>query len=125
MGHDDHSHGGHGKLSISPKEIEKIVARAETQVFPETPKYVSSPSGGVDLVQLKGRFRNERPRLGPDFTEEDRQWRIKWHQSQEMHHSEPFYVPALQKVNLNPIRRLYRAPLDILENALAKRMVCF
>lgn len=118
-GHSDHA----PKTSISEAEIRKILARAKTQTFSEVPKYAQSPTSGVKLMWLNGRFANERARLGPDFTEADRQWRIKYIKSLDLHPAEPFHVPNLLSSHLNPIRRFYRAPLDIVERALAKKMV--
>lgn len=119
-GHDDHH--GHAKTSISEEEIRKLLARAETQTFSEAPKYTADVCGGVPQAILAGRFENERARLGPDFTEADRQWRIKFLESQNLHPSEPFEVPRRK---LNPFRRFYRYPLNFLEDYLTKFMVCF
>lgn len=116
---------GHGhekpKLTKEDIEIQNILARAETQTFHEAPKYLASETGGVVPTSLVEKFSNERLRLGPEFTEYDRQWRIKWHQDQLLRDSEPFNVPALKY--FNPIRRFYRAPLNVVENQLCKVMV--
>lgn len=119
-GHDDHH--GHAKPSVSEEEIRKLLARAETQTFSEAPKYTADVCTGVPQAVLAGRFENERARLGPDFTEADRQWRIKYLASQNLHPSEPFEVPRRK---LNPFRRFYRYPLNLFEDYLTKYMVCF
>lgn len=116
-------HDSHNKSSISDEDINKLLARAETQTFSEAPKYAADEYSGAMPVNLAGRFENERARLGPEFTEADRQWRIKWIQDQALHHSEPYSVPAMEASNLNPIRRFYRWPLNFLENALTSVMV--
>lgn len=122
-GHSEH--GSHAKLSISQEEIKRILARAETQSFKEAPKYTADVSSGNLQMSLSGRFHNERARLGPDFTEADRQWRIKYLQAQRLTPGEPFYVPQALTSHLNPIRRFYRFPLDIFENYLAKYTVIY
>lgn len=117
--------GGHSTpaTSISPEEVKKLLARAEAQKFSEAPKYTQSPSSGVLHTSIAGRFDNERARLGPDFTEADRQWRIKWLKSQELHPSEPFHFPQLEQTNLNIFRRIYRYPLNFFEKFLEGFMV--
>lgn len=120
-------HGGHvaEEGQISPEEIRKIVSKANTQTFSEAPKYIANNLGGVESINLAGRFHNERHRLGPDFTEADRQWRIKFLSDQNLHPSEPFEVPNYKNSRLNPIRRFYRFPLDIVERAMRPKLVLF
>lgn len=120
-GHSDH--GSHGKESISPEEIRKILSKAKTQTFSEAPKYVASENGGVMMMNLAGRFDKERQRLGPDFTEADRQYRIRFLADQNLHPAEPFEVPEYYKVRYNPIRRFYRFPLDKVEVKLRSYLV--
>jgi hypothetical protein len=113
-------------------DLNRILSRAAASKTSEYPKevYPSSSSGGVMHTTIKSRFSNERDRLGPDFTETERQWRIKWYRDQHLHPNEPVKEAqeALEKELLNPIRRFYRIPFDWIEkNVLAKRMVshCF
>ena len=102
--------------------FEKIHAKAETQNISEAPKHIlSSETYGSKVMNLRGRFENERSRLGPDFTESDRQWRIKWLQSQALHPNEPYDVPQLRKVNI--FRRILRFPLEPFEDFLKKFVV--
>ena len=119
-----HDHGNKvQKTSISEEEIRKILTRAKAQIPSESPKFAHSPSSGVLHTSIEGAFSNERARLGPTFTETDRQWRIKYLESQNLHPAEPFEVPELSKVHYNPIRRFYRWPLDQLEKFLRNHMV--
>lgn len=74
-------------------------------------------------MEIKGRFANERERLGPDFDETQRQWRIKWIKDQHLHPNEPFEVKQLYIEYHNPIRRFYRKPLDLFESWLRQRTV--
>lgn len=119
-----HDHGDAvKKTSISDEEIRKILIRAKVQVPSESPKFAHSLSSGVLHTSIKGAYNNERARLGPNFNETDRQWRVKYLQSQNLHPSEPFEVPELSKVHYNPIRRFYRWPLDQVEKLLCNYMV--
>lgn len=117
--------GGGQKPPPSDKEqkTQRILNRAASAKAPE---YPPTHTGGNIPVYLAGRFAQERERLGPDFTETERQWRIKWHKDQYLHHNEPV-KEAIEKLNndlRNPIRRLYRIPLDWVEkNVLTPAMV--
>ncbi|KAH7638672.1 NADH dehydrogenase (ubiquinone) B17 subunit [Dermatophagoides farinae] len=118
-----HDHGDAvKKTSISDEEIRKILIRAKVQVPSESPKFAHSLSSGVLHTSIKGAYNNERARLGPNFNETDRQWRVKYLESQNLHPSEPFEVPELSKVHYNPIRRFYRWPLDQVEKLLCNYM---
>ena len=69
-------------------------------------------------MSLPGRFANERERLGPEFTDAERKWRIKWYKEQNLHPSEPIIVPELYCELRNPLRRFYQIPLNYLEHKL-------
>lgn len=108
--------------------VKSILARAAAAKTPEYPPlhqtYPSSMTGGVLPMVLVGRFSHERERLGPDFTDAERQWRIKWYKDQHLHPKEPFTVPLLEKEMRNPLRRFYKIPLNYLEHQiLAPRFV--
>lgn len=77
----------------------------------------SSETGGVKPMQIAGRMVNERERV-IGMTCEERQWRKQWLQDQILSHNEPRYVPELQREFTNPIRRLYKAPLDLVAKML-------
>lgn len=97
-------------------KVNRILARAAAAKTPEYPLYPSSETGGVLPLSITGRFANERERLGPDFTEADRMWRVKWHKDQQLHQNEPYHVPQLARSLKNPFRRFYTAPLDYVQN---------
>ena len=105
--------------------VSRILARASAAKAPDYPKWPSSSTGGVIPMSLVGRFANERERLGPDFNNAERQWRVKWIKDQNLHPEEPMsnnHIRALR----NPIRRFYNTPLNWVEhNLLAPRLVSF
>ncbi|CAG0878618.1 unnamed protein product [Darwinula stevensoni] len=68
-------------------------------------------TGGVKPMTIVGRVQWERERLN-EMTQEEREWRKKWLKDQELSHREPRFVPEYYKATMNPIRRLYRLPLD-------------
>ncbi|KAI7691310.1 hypothetical protein SSS_06607 [Sarcoptes scabiei] len=92
-----HGNASDSKVSISEDKIKKILTTAKIQVPSESPKYAGSETSGTFHTSIVGRFENERARLGPNFTEKDRQWRIKFLKAQDLHPSEPFDVPELRK----------------------------
>lgn len=71
-------------------------------------------------MSIVGRFANERERLGPEFTDAERKWRIKWFRDQHLHHSEPLQVPKLYHALRNPLRRWYQRPLNHLEQKVLR-----
>ncbi|XP_071057385.1 uncharacterized protein [Onthophagus taurus] len=71
----------------------------------------SSPTGGVMPMDLAGRLARERERL-LGMTDAERAFRKQYLKDQELAHGEPKFVPELYRETVNPIRRLYRAPLD-------------
>lgn len=77
----------------------------------------SSDTGGVKPMAIAGRYVRERERL-IGMTDEERFWRSQWVKDQVLSHNEPRFVPELYKEQFNPIRRMYRAPLDILARSL-------
>ncbi|KAK7866421.1 hypothetical protein R5R35_008948 [Gryllus longicercus] len=78
---------------------------------------MASPTGGVKPIPIEGRLARERERL-MGMTEAERQWRMKWLKDQELAPNEPRVVPEIRKELMNPIRRLYRLPLDTAFRAL-------
>jgi len=104
--------------------ISRILARASAAKAPDYPTWPSSSTGGSIIMTLPGRFAGERERLGPDFTEADRLWRVKWLKDQELHPTEPRIVDDLRYASKNPVRRFYMFPLNWIEtNVLAPRLV--
>ncbi|XP_054162118.1 uncharacterized protein LOC128960072 [Oppia nitens] len=118
------SHGSHGsgdhKPDNSEGELKKIYAKASTQSFAENPRYPMHPTSGVMPMSIVGRFKHERERLGPDFDNVQREWRIKTIHDRHLHPSEPFEVKQLYNEYHNPIRRFYRWPLDQFEDWLRR-----
>ena len=94
----------------SADKMDKINVQAEAQKILESPRFASSETSGTTQMSIEGRFSNERARLGPDFTEADRQWRIKWFKDQQLHPKEPYDVPGKERANINFIRRISRMP---------------
>ncbi|XP_053695695.1 uncharacterized protein LOC128743192 [Sabethes cyaneus] len=81
----------------------------------------SSNTGGVRPMTITGRMVRERERL-LNMTPEERAWRAQWLKDQVLSHNEPRYVPEYWKERLNPIRRAYRAPLDVVQKVLTPVM---
>lgn len=104
---------------------EKIISRAATQKPPEYPLHPETITGGVMPMEIAGRFEEERARLGPDFNDAERRWRIRWHADQHLTHHEPLPdSEALKAEKYWWFRRFYRKPLDLLEERVfAPRMV--
>lgn len=71
---------------------------------------------------IAGRMVNERERL-VGMTDAERAWRAQWLKDQHLSPSEPKIVPGLVKEHTNPIRRMYRFPLDTIFRALAPALV--
>ncbi|XP_065335858.1 uncharacterized protein ND-B17 [Cloeon dipterum] len=66
---------------------------------------------------IAGRMVSERERL-VGMTDAERAWRAQWLKDQHLSPNEPRFVPELQNELLNPIRRMYRWPLDTICKAL-------
>lgn len=82
----------------------------------------SSTTGGVPAFPIAGRMVRERERLS-GMTNDERLWRKQWLKDQELSHHEPKHVPEYWKERVNPIRRFYRAPLDVVWKALTPVLV--
>jgi len=70
-------------------------------------------TSGVRPMNIAGRVVREKERTS-GMNPEERAWRKKWLADQVLTANEPKYVQASQKNLLNPIRRMYRFPLDFL-----------
>lgn len=73
-------------------------------------------------MAIAGRMVRERERL-IGMTDFERNWRKQYLKDQELSHHEPKRVPAYEKEMMNPIRRLYRAPLDKLCEVMTPALV--
>lgn len=94
---------------------QRIAARAK-----EFPRWPSSQSGGVRVMWIESRFFYDRERLGSDFDDDWRDYRVKYLKSLELDPREPVHVPEFERNVLNPIRRFYMKGGDVLESALKK-----
>lgn len=74
---------------------------------------MASDTCGVKPMSIQGRLVRERERL-LGMTDEERAWRKQWLKDQHLSPNEPRFVPEAYYELNNPIRRLYRAPLDYL-----------
>lgn len=106
------------------KDLAKSKHKLEVSEMKTSPsKWVSSPTAFDKLPAHEkpftiNPFPNERQRLPFKMTEEDRLRRKNYLHSQELTDREPMNVPELERMIYNPIRRLYRAPMDRLFNLL-------
>jgi len=84
-------------------------------VYFSTEQIMGGPSatGGVKPMSIAGRMAREKERLH-GMTAEERAWRKKWLADQVLSPKEPRLIPTNTKELMNPFRRFYRAPLDIL-----------
>ncbi|GBP96052.1 hypothetical protein EVAR_63151_1 [Eumeta japonica] len=74
-------------------------------------------TAGVKPMTITGRMASQRERcLG--MTDTERAWRKQWLQDQILAPNEPVHVEEYWKERLNPIRRFYRAPLDMIFNSM-------
>ncbi|XP_078042762.1 NADH dehydrogenase (ubiquinone) B17 subunit [Augochlora pura] len=76
-----------------------------------------SATGGIRPVSIEGRVARERERL-IGMTEEERAWRAKYLKSLHLSHGEPVMTPEMYRQYYNPLRRLYKAPLNVFEKAI-------
>lgn len=83
----------------------------------------ASQTGGVKPMPIAGRLVRERERLH-GMTAEERAMRKQFLKDQILSSHEPVHVPEYWRERYNPIRRLYRAPLDALQKVLAPSLVC-
>lgn len=87
-----------------------------------TPSGPASETGGVLPIDLEGRHRFVRQRL-TNMTDEERAYRRKFLHDQHLSQDEPVYVPEMYKELYNPIRRVFRAPMNVFETFLATKIV--
>ncbi|CAK1542062.1 unnamed protein product [Leptosia nina] len=74
-------------------------------------------TAGVKPFPIAGRVASERERcIG--MTHVERQWRKQWLQDQILSKNEPVFVEQYWRERINPIRRLYRMPLDLVFGVL-------
>ncbi|XP_031843972.1 NADH dehydrogenase (ubiquinone) B17 subunit [Nomia melanderi] len=78
---------------------------------------MSTPTGGVKPINIAGRVASERERL-IGMTNEERAWRAKYLKSQILAPEEPLNTAEYYKASFNPLRRLYKAPMNLLERTI-------
>lgn len=83
-----------------------------------------SQTAGVKPMTISGRVARERERcLG--MTDAERAFRKQWLKDQILAPNEPVYVEEYWKERINPIRRVYRKPLDLIFGKLSPFLVSF
>lgn len=102
---------GPAKATRSGQEVPKLKLP-----HPQQPSHT-----GQNIMDLGLHLREIRERTR-GMTPEEREWRKRWVMDQKLHPDEPVRVEAIYR-QLNPIRRLYRYPLDRLyEKVLEPKM---
>ena len=71
-----------------------------------------SYTSGVKAMNISGRYVYDKERLH-GMTPEERAWRKKWLKDQELTPREPIQYSYYDPDLMNPIRRAFRKPLDI------------
>lgn len=87
-----------------------------------TPSGPSHETGGVLPIDLEGRHRFVRQRL-TNMTDEERAFRRKFLHDQHLSQDEPVAVPEMYKELYNPIRRAFRAPMNVFQEWLVPKIV--
>lgn len=79
-------------------------------------------TAGVKPMAIAGRVALERERcIG--MSDAERAWRKQWLKDQILAPNEPVHVEEYWRERTNPIRRIYRAPLDTLFKVLKPALV--
>ncbi|CAK9830682.1 hypothetical protein ANTRET_LOCUS7811 [Anthophora retusa] len=78
----------------------------------------SSDTSGVKAMNIGGRLVKERERL-IGMTDDERAWRARYLKSLNLAPDEPVIPKDYYKEYYNPLRRMYRIPLNAFEAALA------
>lgn len=87
-----------------------------------TPSGPATETGGVLPIDLEGRHRFVRQRL-TNMTDEERAFRRKFLHDQHLSQDEPIYVPEMYEELYNPIRRVFRTPMNVFETFLSTKIV--
>ncbi|XP_043263149.1 uncharacterized protein LOC122403604 [Colletes gigas] len=78
---------------------------------------MASSEDDVKSVSIAGRVVSERERL-IGMTDDERAWRSRYLKSQVLAPDEPVIPKGYYEEYHNPLRRLFRAPMNVVENAL-------
>ena len=76
---------------------------------------------GVKAFSLQGRFHDVRRRVF--MTDEERRWRAQFLKDIQLADGEPRYVPEYYRATTNPIRRLWKSPMWVLQSFLQSKLV--
>lgn len=87
-----------------------------------SPSGPATETGGVLPIDLEGRHRFVRQRL-TNMNDEERAFRRKFLHDQHLSQDEPIVVPEMYKELYNPIRRVFRAPMNVFQQFLAPKIV--
>ncbi|VVC40347.1 NADH dehydrogenase 1, beta subcomplex, subunit 6 [Cinara cedri] len=88
---------------------------------PVAPSGPANCTGGTLPIDLEGRHRFVRQRI-TNMNDEERAFRRKFLHDQHLSQDEPVHVPELYQEMYNPIRRIFKAPMNIVEGLLAKKI---
>jgi len=80
---------------------------------------IESQTTGAKPMSIQGRMAHERERLS-GMTAAERAWRKQWLKDQVLDPKEPLFIAKDSPELLNPIRKFYRKPLDMLFYGLLK-----
>ncbi|XP_074598995.1 uncharacterized protein LOC141853526 [Brevipalpus obovatus] len=105
-----------------PTKYDELLSRIYGTKSRDVPTHPSSQSGGVMPMTLRTRFYQERHRLGGDFNEKWRKWRVQFIKDQALHPLEPAYNADFDKFRLNVFRRTWRWPGNQFEMFLCKHL---
>lgn len=86
------------------------------------PSGPATETNGALPIDLEGRHRFVRQRL-TNMTDEERAFRRKFLHDQHLGQDEPVFVPEIYEELYNPIRRAFRAPMNVFQNVLAPKIV--
>lgn len=87
-----------------------------------TPSGPSDDTDGTLPIDLEGRHRFVRQRL-TNMNDEERAFRRKFLHDQHLGQDEPVHVPEMYQELYNPIRRAFKAPMNVVEGFLSPKIV--
>jgi len=99
-----------------------IIRRFYSSNSAVTPSGPSNETDGKLPIDLEGRHRFVRQRL-TNMTDEERAFRRKFLHDQHLSHDEPVVVPEMYEELYNPIRRTFRAPMNVFQDILTPKIV--
>lgn len=103
--------------------VQRLLRQRIEQRAKEFPRWPANYNDGVRTVWIESRFWYDRERLLPDFDDDWRKYRAKYLHSLNLHPNEPVHVPQWELHMINPIRRFYMKPGDLIEKHIIKRFI--